>query len=75
MLSANLQPQVSIDNIYNLAYLGSVYFGSDMQGYGGATFLYDTTFKGVAVTAWNCTSCTFKLFNPSTSSTFKGDAS
>lgn len=64
-----------IENVYNLAYLGTMYFGSNMQGFGGATFLYDTTFKGVAVTASNCTTCIFKYFNPSKSTTFKGDAS
>ena len=64
-----------LDNVFNLAYLGNMYFGSTMQGTAGASFLYDTSFKGVAVTASNCTTCLFKYFDPALSTTFEGDAS
>lgn len=49
-----------------------MYFGSNMQG-GNATFLYDSTFKGVAVTSVNCKSCVIGLFNLPDSSTFVGN--
>jgi hypothetical protein len=38
-------------------------------------FLLDTTFSGVAVTASNCSSCVFRYFDPSQSSTFVGNVS
>jgi hypothetical protein len=52
--------------------MGNMYFGSSMQG-NSSSFLFDTTFKGIAVTASNCNTCVFKYFDPSLSSTFKGD--
>jgi hypothetical protein len=67
-------PNVLLDNVFNVAYLGNMYFGSTMQGTTGASFLYDTSFKGVAVTASNCTTCIFKYFDPALSTTFVGDA-
>ena len=66
--------KVQLENVFNLAYLGNMYFGSTMQGTTGASFLYDTSFKGVAVTASNCTTCVFPYFDPALSTTFVGDA-
>lgn len=55
-----------VENVFNLAYLGEMFFGPDnqLQGQPTPTFLYDTSFKGVAVTTTLCASCATKYYNP-----------
>jgi hypothetical protein len=45
-------PTLPIENVFNIAYLGTMFFGPDsnLQGVNTPTFVYDTNFKGVAVT-------------------------
>jgi hypothetical protein len=64
---------MNLDNIFNLVYYGSMFFGNTSQE--APYSIFDTSFKGVAVTSTSCANCTFPFFDPSASTTFVGNSS
>jgi hypothetical protein len=70
---------VPLDNQYNLAYTGPVYFGTPLQTSDpSSSFVYDTGSGVLTVTSTLCNKCKLipgQYYNPSASSTYKAESS
>ena len=63
--------QDTLANNNNLAYTGTVFVGTPLQGNSAGVWVYDTGSGYLDVPAWNCTSCDDEIYNPDNSDTYQ----